>query len=151
MMGKPKSCELYRHFDGGGRLLYVGIAWTSLERLMNGHRSGSHWFDQITRIEIERFPSRVDALAAEKAAIRDEKPMFNLWTDTRRGIQCRSDDDKQEIGRLLTAISGAGYRVRKNACLSVLQAISRSIDEGREPDRMYLLPLTRRLSTKQPA
>lgn len=70
-MAKP--CELYRHFDKDGRLLYVGIAISTTMRL-SGHRATSHWFDQITRIEIERFPTRVAALAAEMLAIGSEKP-----------------------------------------------------------------------------
>jgi hypothetical protein len=71
-----KPTTLYRHFDGDGRLLYVGISLNAIIRLA-AHRA-SPWFDEIARVEIERFPSREVALAAERAAIRDEKPECNV-------------------------------------------------------------------------
>jgi hypothetical protein len=67
---------LYRHFDGAGVLLYVGVSMKHLERLAQ-HKANAHWYDRITRIEIERFPTW-DALAAEAKAIIDEKPECNI-------------------------------------------------------------------------
>jgi hypothetical protein len=40
-------------------------------------RHTASWFPQIARVEIERFETRKEALAAEAAAIRDERPRFN--------------------------------------------------------------------------
>jgi hypothetical protein len=76
---KPRPCLtcLYRHFDDSGRLLYVGISIGVLQRL-SGHKSTSHWFDKITRIEIERFPNREYAEAAELDAIWTENPLYNV-------------------------------------------------------------------------
>jgi hypothetical protein len=68
--------ELYRHFDVDGRLLYVGISRSSKVRLSRHRRS--HWFGEIVRIEIERYPTRQAAEAAEIAAIRLEKPLYNV-------------------------------------------------------------------------
>jgi hypothetical protein len=68
---------LYRHFDGHGRLLYVGISKRPSARYKQ-HESQSHWFDDVVRIDIERFPSREAALAAELEAIRTEKPLRNI-------------------------------------------------------------------------
>lgn len=135
-----KLCELYRHFDGDGRLLYVGIAISSTVRL-SGHRTSAHWFDQITRIEIERFPTRKAAMEAEMLAIGREKPLHNLITDIRKGIRTRSDATQNEIDRLILLIEGAGYAVRKNSCLSIVRTVWGDISAGRKPDRMYLRAL----------
>jgi hypothetical protein len=135
-------CELYRHFDKDGNLLYVGISWTAIGRLMNGHRHGAHWFDRITRVEIEHFDSRTKALAAEKLALKNERPAFNVWTDDKRGINCRSDEQKREIADLLGKITAAGHLPRKNSCLSVLRSVWASIEAGDQPDRMHMRALS---------
>lgn len=67
---------LYRLYDESGALLYVGIA-TGL-----GHRFDEHqkkpWFPDVLTVRLERFASREDALAAEKAAIAAESPPHNV-------------------------------------------------------------------------
>lgn len=69
-------CELYRHFDSKGRLLYVGISLSTAHRLA-GHRKASPWFNSIAWIEVERFATREEALNAELQAIRTEWPIWN--------------------------------------------------------------------------
>lgn len=69
--------ELYRHYDEKGTLLYVGISLNTIKRLA-AHRTASAWFDEISRIEIERFPTRMEAMMAERAAIRNENPVYNI-------------------------------------------------------------------------
>jgi hypothetical protein len=73
----PTATALYRHFDSEGCLLYVGISLNAIARLAN-HRLTSHWFETVARVEIERFRSRQAALAAERKAIRTEKPLHNI-------------------------------------------------------------------------
>lgn len=68
--------NLYRHFDAGGRLLYVGISVNALARLA-GHKSNSEWFSQIATVTVEHFSRRRDAEKAERRAIREEKPEHN--------------------------------------------------------------------------
>jgi hypothetical protein len=68
---------LYRHFSSDGRLLYVGVAIDAIRRLAK-HRHESQWFDQIATVTIERYPSRTAALKAERLAIEDEKPAYNV-------------------------------------------------------------------------
>lgn len=67
---------LYRHFDAGGALLYVGISKCALGRL-EGHRSEAGWYDQIATVTIEWHPDRATAEQAERTAIRDETPLHN--------------------------------------------------------------------------
>ena len=65
--------QLYRHFDKEDNLLYVGISFSSLLRLSQ-HKSLSSWYDQISRVTIENFENREQALEAETKAILNEKP-----------------------------------------------------------------------------
>jgi hypothetical protein len=73
---EPGETSLYRHFSSWGRLLYVGISLDVISRLSD-HRA-SRWFDHIARVEIQRYPTREAALAAEAEAIHTEKPLFNI-------------------------------------------------------------------------
>ena len=68
---------LYRCFNSKGRLLYVGISISAARRLSD-HEKKKSWFSQICRIEVERFRSREKALAAERKAIKTEKPIHNI-------------------------------------------------------------------------
>lgn len=68
---------LYRHFDGAGELLYVGISLNAVSRLAQ-HRLEANWFDEIARIDIEWHPTREAAEAAERAAIKAEYPRHNI-------------------------------------------------------------------------
>lgn len=70
------TCQLYRHFDAAGDLLYVGISLSAIGRLAQ-HRASADWFDQIAKVEIEQFETRDLALAAEAAAIDTERPRHN--------------------------------------------------------------------------
>jgi predicted GIY-YIG superfamily endonuclease len=68
---------LYRHFDKNDQLLYAGISLSAFQRLAQ-HRNHAHWFEQISRVEMEQFDTREEALAAERVAIEREKPLFNI-------------------------------------------------------------------------
>ena len=67
---------LYRHFDGGGKLLYIGISCRLRER-MAGHGVTASWFNQIKTITLEHYPDRGSFLLAEHNAIKAEKPLHN--------------------------------------------------------------------------
>lgn len=69
--------QLYRHFSSDGKLLYIGISLSTPGRLAQ-HKEHSHWFKDIARVEIERFPDRPTALIAESAAISRERPAWNI-------------------------------------------------------------------------
>lgn len=67
---------LYRLYDAGGQLLYVGIAanpggrWTQ-------HASTQTWWPQVSTKTLAWFPTRREALDAESVAIRSESPAYN--------------------------------------------------------------------------
>lgn len=74
---QPRCFHLYRHFDHDGILLYVGQSLSAVSRLVE-HRRSSPWLWSVTRVEIERHPTRQAALEAERKAIQEEAPLFNV-------------------------------------------------------------------------
>lgn len=68
---------VYRCFDAGGRLIYVG-ATSNLEQRLNAHRTRAWWYSLLERIDTEPHPTMEAAYAAEKVAIQEETPVFNL-------------------------------------------------------------------------
>jgi excinuclease UvrABC nuclease subunit len=68
---------LYRHFDREGRLLYVGVSLSAIQRTKQ-HHTNAPWFREITRIELTWFGSRSSAELAEEHAIKAEKPLYNV-------------------------------------------------------------------------
>lgn len=68
---------LYRHFAADGRLLYVGISLSAIGRLAQ-HRETSHWYGEIARVDIEWHSDRNAAMKAEKNAIQNEHPPYNI-------------------------------------------------------------------------
>jgi predicted GIY-YIG superfamily endonuclease len=71
------NTQLYRHFDETRQLLYVGISLSTFARLSQ-HKAHSDWFKKIKSVEIENFETREEAMAAEREAIKNESPMFNI-------------------------------------------------------------------------
>jgi len=68
---------VYRFTDGAGRLLYVGITF-DLDQRIAQHRHSQPWWDDVCIVTSHTEPTRVDALAVEAAAIRNEKPAHNV-------------------------------------------------------------------------
>lgn len=68
---------LYRHYSETGDLLYIGISLNHVQRLTQ-HQKTASWFEQIQRIEIEKFDSRPEVELAEQAAIKAERPLYNI-------------------------------------------------------------------------
>lgn len=124
-------CELYRHFDKDGRLLYVGISISAVARLAT-HKIGSEWYGQIVRIEIERFESRREALDAESAAITNEKPLFNLSMETRRGPKSRSPEAEAERQALIQEAKEKNIRIKVGWSLSTLRMALDRAQQGFE-------------------
>lgn len=72
-----KRTSLYRHFNGEGQLLYVGVSLSAVQRL-GQHKEHSDWFESIARVTIEKFDTREEALEAERTAIIRERPLHNI-------------------------------------------------------------------------
>lgn len=97
--------EIYRHYDKDGVLLYVGSSHCTIARLAS-HRSTSHWFEAVTRIEIERKSSYDEMLSAENYAIRKEQPKFNvvvMSVPKPRALSGRGRPRLENVGKTLEA------------------------------------------------
>jgi hypothetical protein len=68
--------SLYRYYDSGGKLLYVGISVSAAGRMAQ-HYETAPWFENLASVKVEKYSNREAALLAEKNAIVTEKPMFN--------------------------------------------------------------------------
>jgi excinuclease UvrABC nuclease subunit len=107
-----RECALYRHFDEKGALLYVGVALTPASRLRS-HVQGSPWARNVATVTIEWFPSRADALAAERGAISGEAPKHNVRrpVDTGKRRADRHKDPKAHSAK--TAARAKAKRAAK--------------------------------------
>lgn len=82
--GEPiaEPTTLYRFFDVGDQLLYVGITSNPVTRWDNHSRTKRNW-QQAVRATLEHFGTREEALAAEAVAIRTERPLWNIQHNVR--------------------------------------------------------------------
>jgi predicted GIY-YIG superfamily endonuclease len=123
--GEDLPSALYRCYDADGELLYVGI--TSNPRVrMNSHRAHAQWWESCVRRTMEWYPSRPEALAAERKAISDENPRHNVVRPhlfTRRSEGSRLIDPRVEVPRS-NDITRPLYDARRSARLT-LTALSR--------------------------
>jgi predicted GIY-YIG superfamily endonuclease len=67
---------LYRFFDSGNQLLYVGISNNWITRL-NQHYKHSEWFSDVVSATFQHFETREEVEAAEKLAIQTEGAIHN--------------------------------------------------------------------------
>lgn len=73
---------VYRCYDADGDLIYIGCA-ANVKRRMTSHRASRAKASRllaafVVRVEVsEPFPTKAEALAAEREAIRLERPVFN--------------------------------------------------------------------------
>lgn len=72
--GEPTT--LYRYYDAEGRLLYVGISNDAMRRM--GQHSAKDWATQVRSWHPVTFGTRAEAEAAERHAIRTERPVHNI-------------------------------------------------------------------------
>lgn len=68
---------VYRMFAADGTLLYIGVSLTVLRR-MQEHQS-LPWYQDVASIAIEHKETKEAAYVAEKLAIYDEQPRYNLY------------------------------------------------------------------------
>ena len=66
---------VYRLFQQD-ELVYVGKTVSPANR-MKGHRADKPWFQDVTRVDIERFDSEAEAINAEAHDIREYVPRHN--------------------------------------------------------------------------
>lgn len=79
MIGEREDFTVYRHFDANGVLLYVGNSYSMTARTIM-HLRSAQWRYEIASIPVEHFTTLRDAENAERIAILDEKPLYNVLT-----------------------------------------------------------------------
>jgi hypothetical protein len=72
----PVRHTLYRWFAGED-LLYIGISGRAYERAC-AHARSSEWFTEADRMTVEHFDSSEELRDAERAAIQEEHPQYNI-------------------------------------------------------------------------
>jgi len=79
--------DLYRFFNANGALLYIGISLSAVHRASQ-HKGDKAWWSDVSKMTVERISgTRADALAAERRAIVQEKPLHNVvHNGTRRTL-----------------------------------------------------------------
>lgn len=94
------SQHLYRWFDSGGVLLYVGISTNAYTRAKQ-HAAQSAWWPEAHTMTLEVFTTREAVRQAEILAIKAEKPKYNVQhTDRDRRVSAASRiSDAEKLGR----------------------------------------------------
>ncbi|MGQ9348922.1 GIY-YIG nuclease family protein [Mycolicibacterium gilvum] len=72
----PGGQYLYRLYDKGGRLLYVGITDNCFRRWKE-HSKDKEWWRHVHQFTQDWYPDRQSVEAAERRAISTEAPLFN--------------------------------------------------------------------------
>ena len=72
-----KRTALYRFYDPGGVLLYVGIT-DDVARRLRQHARNKAWFAQVQYQAVTWYGSEWSARQAEKQAIHREAPRYNI-------------------------------------------------------------------------
>lgn len=89
---------VYRLYDEEGRLLYIGAARNPPQR-MKFHRQFKRWWSDVARTDLTWFPDRAAAMAAEAVAIREEKPLYNIFVTGEDGtVKARKELPALAIG-----------------------------------------------------
>ena len=148
--GTPHA--LYRFFDATGALLYVGITLNPGARWTT-HSKEKPWWAEVASVTVEQFPDRESVLAAERAAIINEGPTYNVVHNQggkaatvilEAGATAGDDgpspgsgggrasrDAAQAGGRLaMTCITFSTYRSVTGRPLSVRNHVSRRISDS---------------------
>jgi len=109
--GEHRPHILYRFYNPAGDLLYIGITMDPPSRFRQ-HRDVKAWWAEITNVTFEHFPSRAAVVAAERAAIEAEQPLFNVahLTTAYSGEDCNCADCQW-----LDNLSPEEFKARANA------------------------------------
>jgi hypothetical protein len=68
MTGRRRKVYLYRHFNAGGALLYVGVTYNPIKR-DSVHVKSSEWYSLVASTTLEVHPDWQAGAVAEKSAI----------------------------------------------------------------------------------
>lgn len=78
-----ESTVVYRLSGRDRQLLYVGVAHNPGLRFAHHHQNKSWWPDVVI-VTLTHYSSRSEALSAERTAIREERPRYNVIHNTEK-------------------------------------------------------------------
>lgn len=81
---------VYRAYDDGGELLYVGCTY-DFEKRHDQHARKSAWSARADRWSVRWHGNRAEALAAERLAIATEHPQANVSYEERSRRSAETD------------------------------------------------------------
>ena len=100
---KSRSCALYRWFypdaSEGDRPAYIGISYDVLQREAEHNQSLRAFMAGDCKRTVEYYPTRKAALAAERAAILREQPLYNVQHNGRNPNR-RTDRVRSAVRRV---------------------------------------------------
>jgi hypothetical protein len=119
---------LYRHYDGKGNLLYVGVSLCSLMRLTK-HREASPWYRDVRKVTIQAYPTREEAFEAERTAIYIENPRHNITRHVSRLERIdRKVGSERSLKRLLERVVDFKPVYTKQEVRSMLEVGASALD-----------------------
>lgn len=96
---------LYRLYGADDQLLYVGTSVDPQDR-WEQHSRNKLWWSSVSRATVEWYATRTEAMAAERAAIQSESPLFNdKATDDEVAIPYQGNRGPSEETKLRRASS----------------------------------------------
>lgn len=132
------TIELYRHFDKNRCLLYVGISLNASERLWS-HRRTKKWAKKVHYTTLEYFADSADARSAERKAIINEAPLYNIIHNGRY-----VPDDPDEIAYKILSDKQFKATMRRRYKREADEIFSACFYNGIDPEDLHHDPRGRR-------
>lgn len=128
---ETRKAAVYRLYDAGGTLLYIGSSYDPDTRCEAHHRTP--WWPQVARRADEWFENRWKAYSAETAAIWKEQPKHNLAGTRNYHRTGVSHPPRQRAGHL-------AYTWRRDACatLDLVPLYKAVLDSPEGVDSIYM-------------
>lgn len=124
-----QTVSLYRFFNSTGELLYIGIT-NRVPRRLDQHGDDKPWYLEVADVKVEHHPNRDAALAAEKTAIKTERPKYNVVHNRGRILAAAT----KSTGRWVFASLRSGHIFRKDLVLYPELDCSAMVDDVYELD-----------------
>jgi hypothetical protein len=82
---ETEETAVYRLFDAGDRLLYVGMGRNPMGRWAS-HADQHAWWPNVVRFEVAWYATRKEAAAEERRALKEEATVHNIHGTERHGL-----------------------------------------------------------------
>ncbi|WP_327162079.1 GIY-YIG nuclease family protein [Streptomyces zaomyceticus] len=76
---------VYRLYDAVNRLLYVGMGRNPMGRWAS-HADKHPWWQEVVRYEVTWYPTRIEAAAEERRALKEDDTVHNIHSTERHGL-----------------------------------------------------------------